>query len=108
MLGLTLVASQSVAAGTSSSQDAMEASLICRQAYPDETPTARSLATSTTLVCRPIAISMRMSDGSMKIIGSVGAKPQPGPDLSKALTPQQVQEACAKWLDSLFHISHTS
>jgi hypothetical protein len=106
LLGLSaaLAASSLSVVAQTTNHVPMEASLICRQARADETVTARMVSTSMTLVCRPIAVSMRMSDGSMKIIGDVTAKPQSGPDFSKALTPQQMQEACEKWLETVFHI----
>ena len=109
MLGLSaaLAASSLSVVAQTTSQAPMEANLICRQAHADEAVTARMVSTSTTLVCRPIAISMRMSDGSMKIIGDVTAKPQSGPNFSKALTPQQMQEACEKWLEAVFHIDRS-
>jgi hypothetical protein len=96
------------AAAQSAAPNRTEATYVCRQANTDENATARMVSNSTMLVCRPIAVSMRMPDGSTKIIGDVRAKPQPGPDFSKALTPGQIQEECAKWLEGLFHISHTS
>ena len=109
MLGLSVAlaaASPSVIAQTSS-QLPLEATLICRRAHADEAATARMTATSTTLVCRPIAVSMRASDGSMKLIGDVTAKPQSGPNFTKALTPAQMQEACEKWLETVFHIDRS-
>jgi hypothetical protein len=95
------------AVAQTATQTPKEATLICRQAHGDEPATAKMLSASTTLVCRPIAISMRMDDGSLKIIGDVTAAPQAGPDFSRALTPQQFQEACAKWLEHVFFINHS-
>jgi len=31
-----------------------------------------------------------------------------GPDLSKALTPQQINDAYVKFIEQTFHIDHTS
>ena len=109
MLGLLAAVAGSSLSGVAqtTSQAPLEASLICRQAHADEAVTAKMVATSMTLVCRPIAVSMRMSDGSMKIIGNATAKPQSGPNFSKALTPQQMQEACEKWLETVFHIDRS-
>jgi hypothetical protein len=107
-LGLSAGWSRQPAGAQSATPVRTDATYICRQAYADEAATARMVSNSATLVCRPIAVSMRMADGSMKIIGDVKAKPQPGPDFSKALTPGQVQEECTRWLETLFRISHTS
>ena len=60
----------------------------------------------TTLECRAVSMQLKMSDGSMHTIGRVTAKPNTGPDLSKALTPQQVNDAWVKWTDAMFHVTH--
>lgn len=74
------------------------ATYVCRQAAADETATAKMMGSSTSLVCRPIAVSMRMSDGSLKTIGNGAVTPMSGPDFSQALTPQQVNAAYNRWL----------
>ncbi len=89
-------------------QNALEGTLLCRTSHPAESATAKMVSGSTTLVCRPIAIAMRKGDGSLQIIGDVHAQPQPGPDFSKALTPEQVREVCEKWVETVFHIDHNS
>jgi hypothetical protein len=78
--------------------------LICRPALASETATAKMVATPTLLVCKPIAVSMHMSDGSMKTIGSVTAKPMSAPDFSQALTPQQATEAYNHWIEKALDI----
>ena len=89
-------------------QKSLEGTLLCRTADASEKVTATMVSSSTTLVCRPIAFAMRTSDGSLKVIGDTHVQPQSGPDFSKALTPQQMQEACEKWLETVFHIDHSS
>lgn len=89
-------------------QNALEGTLLCRTSDPTESATAKMVSSSTTLVCRPIAIAMPKGDGSLQIIGDVHAQPQPGPDFSKALTPEQVREVCEKWVETVFHIDHNS
>jgi hypothetical protein len=89
-------------------QNPLEGTLVCRASHPTENVTAKMVSSSTTLVCRPIAVAMRKGDGSLQIIGDVHAQPQPGPDFSKALTPEQVREVCEKWVESVFHIDHNS
>jgi urease gamma subunit len=37
-------------------------------------------------------------------IGNTQTKPQPGPDLSHALTAQQIQDACMTWLNRVLKI----
>jgi hypothetical protein len=82
----------------------MSATLVCRPALANEAASAKMVASATLLVCRPLAISMRMSDGSMKTIGSAAVKPQPGPDFSKALTAEQINEAYNRWVERTLHI----
>jgi hypothetical protein len=62
------------------------------------------IASSTSLVCRPIAVSMHMSDGSLKRIGNVTITPMSGPDFSKALTPHQVEAAYNRWIEKALDI----
>ena len=80
------------------------ATMICRPAQSNETASAKMVATSTPLVCKPFAVSMHMSDGKMQTIGSVTAKPVAGPDLTNALTPAQFNAAYNKWIQVTFHI----
>jgi|SRR5580658_486407 hypothetical protein len=80
---------------------------VCRQAMSGETATAKMMSSSTTLVCRPVSLTLKMSSGTMRTIGRVGSKPW-GPDLSKALTPQQMNDAYVKFIEQTFHIDHTS
>lgn len=85
---------------------------VCRPSASDETPNAKmTAATSTTLVCRPIELTLRMSGGGLRTIGQATARPAnllSGPDLSKALTPQQINDAYVKFIEETFHIDHTS
>jgi predicted GNAT family N-acyltransferase len=59
---------------------------------------------ATTLVCRPIAVAIRGDDGKLRTIGNVAAKPVRGPDLSQALTPQQIDGAYMRWLEKVLNI----
>lgn len=85
---------------------------VCRPSASDETPNAKmTAATNTTLVCRPIELALRMSGGGLRTIGQTTARPAnilTGPDLSKALTPQQINDAYVKFIEETFHIDHTS
>jgi|GEM_PF-6762893 len=101
---VALVASTTTLKAQTTPQTSKLATYICRPAQADETATATMVAGATKLECRPFAVSMRMSDGSMKIIGNTTVKPQSGPDLSHALTAQQIQEACASWLYQVLKI----
>jgi hypothetical protein len=80
------------------------ATFICRPALADESATAKMVAASTSLVCRPFAVRVHMSDGTMKTIGSVTTKAMPGPDFSSALTPQQVNAAYLRWVEKALDI----
>ena len=84
---------------------------VCRPSASDETPNAKmTSATSTALICRPITLTLHMSGGTMRTIGQVTAKSSnvlTGPDLSKALTPQQINDAYIKFIEQTFHIDRT-
>jgi hypothetical protein len=87
--------------------DASGSMFMCRPAAAGETSNARMTANSdTALECREVSMKLKMSDGSMRTIGRVTAKTNDGPDLSKALTPQQVNDAWVKWIDAMFHVTH--
>ena len=101
-----LVAGTSVFAQSMMDETKM-ATLICRPARSGETANAAMTKTSTQLVCKPFAVRMHMSDGSMKTIGNTSVKAQPGPDLSRALTPQQSTDAYNKWVTQTFSIDHS-
>jgi len=99
-----LAASSASSSAETTSSTSTLATYICRPAQAGETATATMAATATKLECRPFAVSMRLADGSMKTIGNTGTKPQPGPDFSHALTPQQIEEACTTWLNRVLKI----
>jgi len=80
------------------------ATFICRPSLSDETANAKMMVATTTLVCQPFAVSMHMSDGSMKTIGNVTATAITGPDFSHALTPQQVNAAYNHWVEKALDI----
>jgi hypothetical protein len=85
---------------------------VCRPSATDETPNAKMMAaTNTALVCRPVELTLHMSGGNLRTIGQTTAKPAnvvTGPDLSKALTPQQINDAYVRFIEQTFHIDHTS
>jgi len=85
-------------------QAAMMATWVCRPALASETATAKMVTSSVSLVCKPFAVAMRMSDGSMQTIGNVTAKALPGPDFSGVLTAQQANAAYNAWVRQTFHI----
>ncbi|MBV9101941.1 MAG: hypothetical protein JO060_00015 [Candidatus Eremiobacteraeota bacterium] len=81
---------------------------ICHPVASGETVNAKMTATSgASLSCRVVSMKLKMSDGSMRTIGRVTAESHGGPDLSNALTPGQVNDAWVKWLDDMFHVTHT-
>jgi hypothetical protein len=87
--------------------DATGSMFMCQATAAGGTSNARMTAGSdTALSCREVSMRLKMSDGSMRTIGRVTAKPNDGPDLSKALTPQQVNDAWVNWIDSMFHVTH--
>jgi len=50
-----------------------------------------------------------MSGGSLRTIGQTTAcSISAGPDLSNALTPQQINDAYVRFIEQTFHIDHTS
>jgi hypothetical protein len=83
---------------------------ICRTIASGETPNAQmTAASSTQLICRPVTIALKMSGGTLRTIGWTTAKSVPdGPDLSRALTAGQVNDAYVKFIDQEFHIDHSS
>jgi hypothetical protein len=85
---------------------------VCRTAATDENSNAKmTAATSTALICRPTTIELKMSSGAMREIGRTSSTPRnllTGPDISKDLTPQQVNDAYVKFIQETFHIDHTS
>jgi hypothetical protein len=91
------------AAGAQSTAPSM-ATFICREALTGEKPSAQMMATSVPLVCKPFAVSVQMDDGSLKTIGNVTAKPQPGPNFAGALTVQQANAAYHAWVLKTFLI----
>jgi len=90
-------------ASAQTATDAM-ASYICRPAMTGETPNAKMTNSAVVLECKPIAIAMHMSDGSMKTIGSTSVKAPSGPDFSNALTAAQANAAYNAWVQSTFKI----
>ena len=80
------------------------ATFVCRAALATETATAKMVESSTALVCKPIAVNMHMSDGSMKTIGNVSSRAMAAPDFSHALTPQQINEAYNHWVEKALDI----
>ena len=77
---------------------------VCRESLPSEAPTAKMVNSPTTLVCRPLVYTIRGEDGTMRTIGTASAKVPLGPDLSKALTPQQFETAYSQWLERTLKI----
>ncbi len=65
------------------------AMMICRPATAKETPTAMTTATKIALVCKNIPAAMM----------------QKGPDLSGALSADQVDAAWRKWVQSMIVVS---
>jgi len=78
---------------------ATTATYVCRASLPGEGPSAKMLDEPTLLACKPLAVSLRMPDGSMRTIGNVAAKPAAAPDFSHALTPGQIDEAYERWYE---------
>jgi hypothetical protein len=103
LLVTSLALAVAVAAGAQSTTPTM-ATFICRAALTGEKPSAQMMANSAPLVCKPFAVSVQMDDGSLKTIGNVTAKPQPGPNFSGALTVQQANAAYHAWVLKTFHI----
>jgi hypothetical protein len=82
---------------------------VCRAITTGETPNAQMMAGAPRLICRPVNIVLKMSRGSLRTIGSATANTTAsGPDISKALTPQQINDAYVKFIEQTFHIDHTS
>jgi len=82
---------------------------VCRLAVAGENSNARMTRNSDSLLtCAPISIAVKMSNGSLHTIGHVTTKAPSGPDLSQALTPGQVNDAWVKYIESTFHVDHTS
>jgi hypothetical protein len=103
-LSVTLVARSAPFAAGADAEAPTMSTFVCRASLPQETPTAKMMDSSTTLVCRPIAVAVRGGDGKLRTIGNVTAKPVPGPDLSQALTPQQVDTTYMRWLEKFLNI----
>jgi hypothetical protein len=110
-LPLAAVAAIAVGAFASRAQAAGGdgATYLCRAVATGETPNAAMTAgSSTALECREVSLGLKMSDGSMRTIGRVTATSKVvGPDLSSALTPQQVNDAWIRWTAATFNITHS-
>lgn len=78
---------------------ANSATYVCRPALADESVSAKMVNNSMSLVCRPIAVELRMRDGSMKTIGNVTSRAVSAPNFSHALTPEQVNAAYNQWVE---------
>ncbi|GAC1426654.1 MAG: hypothetical protein NVSMB5_21260 [Candidatus Velthaea sp.] len=78
--------------------------VVCRVAKSGEKINARMVNRATSLVCKPID-----PQGSMATIAMVKAKSPSkfGPNLSAALTPDQVNRAWQRYIDKTFMIDHT-
>jgi hypothetical protein len=107
---LTLIGTLSSAATAATMpDDKTDATLICRPASKTEHANASIKDPAADLVCKPFSIAMKMSDGTMHVIGSATASSaQIGPDISRAITPQQVNDTWVNYLESTFRISHSS
>lgn len=111
-IAASLVALLAVAgfAVTTARADTPPTMYVCRTIEAGETANAKMMASGgPTLVCRPETIELHMSGGSMKTIGRVMSEKRDiltGPDLSKALTPQQINDAYVKFIQEAFNISH--
>jgi len=83
---------------------------VCRTIVGGEIPNGQMTSPSATqLICRPVEITLKMSGGSLRTIGRTTAKTAAdGPDLSHALTPEQVNDAYVRFIDQEFHIDHNS
>ena len=64
------------------------ATMVCRAATANEKPSAMMVSSNTGLVCKTIKPEMMMKKGS-------------GPDLSHALSSQQVDEAWRQFIQSI-------
>jgi hypothetical protein len=107
---IVLAASLAVISARARAADTVSETIyICHAAASGETANAKMTETSSeSLSCRLVSMSLKMSDGSMHTIGRVTANPRTGPDISNATTPAQVNDAWVKWLDDMFHVTHTS
>ena len=92
---------RSDAQGTALSADEASERWVCRRAADATTQNATMAdAGHTALICRPLRIEARMmADSTMVRIGSTRAKPSAeGPDLTNALTPAQINDAWARFV----------
>jgi len=70
---------------------------ICRQS-DDPAAYDATMRDATTLVCKPLSIEARLSDNTMMRIGSTRSNAAAGPDLSHALSAEQVNDAWARFI----------
>jgi hypothetical protein len=103
-MSVTLVAASVPFAAGADAEAPTMSTFACRESLPHEAPTAKMMDSPTTLVCRPIAVAIRSGDGELRTIGNVTARPVPGPDFSRALTPQQVDSTYTQWLEKFLNI----
>jgi hypothetical protein len=104
VLALTPAFADEMSSGAMAANQQM-ATYACRPAASGEKPSA--MMGSTSLVCKPLAVEMRGSDGKMHVMGSLKVKPAAGPDIS-GLTPAQVNDAYIKWFREQFSIGGNS
>jgi hypothetical protein len=106
---LTLAVAPAVAQNAMSGEHMMGAATmatyVCRSASTGEKP--NSMMGTSGLVCKPVAIEMKMSDGKMHMMGNPKATAVRTPD-SSGLTSAQLNDAYAKWLNDLFSVPAVS
>ena len=92
----------------SAADTANGAMYVCRAVGGSETGNAQMMGTTqTSLVCRQVNIALKMSNGTLRTIGSAGSHAPTGPDLAGALTSGQVNDAWARFVMSTFHVEHS-
>ena len=91
VVATTLLSVPTIArAAESGAPAALEATVVCRPATAKEHGNAMMMAGHAMMMCKPIAFMKPTANGN---------EPAFGPDLSKTLTPEQIDAAWRTWVE---------
>jgi hypothetical protein len=108
LAGLIAALAANLPAPVRAADEASTMEYICRPVVAGETGNAKMTAASeTTLKCKPVSLALKMSTGTMHMIGHVTATSPTGPNYTGALTPAQLNDAWVKYIEETFHVQRS-